>query len=187
METGTSVENCHPVDIKEFAEYIGLSLLSKGISITPLKLQKMLYYNQAWHMVVFGRDNTLFEDVPEAWVNGPVYPVIHDEYKAYSIFSPLPCSAFGITDESGISDQVQDLSGKMGLSKNQIQLIDSVNTLYGTKRDEALVFLTHSELPWSEKRAGLLPFDKTHKPLSLDTMYSYYKERYDSNRARKQL
>lgn len=32
-------------------------------------------------MVFFGRDNTLFINVPQAWVNGPVYPVIYNAYK----------------------------------------------------------------------------------------------------------
>ena len=68
-------------DIKDIARYLGISLLSKGLSVSPLKLQKILYYSQSWHMVLFGRNNTLFVDAPQAWVNGPVYPVIFQEYK----------------------------------------------------------------------------------------------------------
>ncbi len=59
-------------NIQDVARYVGLSSTTKGLSISPLKLQKLLYYIQAWFMVFYGRDNTLFRDVPQAWVNGPV-------------------------------------------------------------------------------------------------------------------
>ena len=75
------MNNVQMVNIEDFTKYIGLSLHSKGFSVSPLKLQKLLYYTQAWHMVFFGRENTLFVNVPQAWVNGPVYPVIYDAYK----------------------------------------------------------------------------------------------------------
>ena len=68
-------------NIQDVARYVGLSSTTKGLSISPLKLQKLLYYIQAWFMVFYGRDNTLFRDVPQAWVNGPVYPAIYHIYK----------------------------------------------------------------------------------------------------------
>ena len=51
-------------DIKDVARYIGLSLINKGLSVSPLKLQKVLYYVQSWNMVIFGRDKTLFPQAP---------------------------------------------------------------------------------------------------------------------------
>lgn len=69
------------VDIKDMAIYTRISLILKGLKATPLKLRKILYYEQAWFMVFFGRENTLFADVPQAWVNGPIYPNIFHEYK----------------------------------------------------------------------------------------------------------
>jgi uncharacterized phage-associated protein len=50
--------------------------------------------------------------------------------------------------------------------------------------DGKLVFLTHSELPWSEKREGLSPFDYSEEKISLDTMYDYYHRRMEHNRAK---
>ena len=52
---------------------------------------------------------------------------------------------------------------------------------YGSKSQNYLIFLTHSELPWCEKREGLKPFERSVNPLSLDTMYSYYAERHAKN------
>lgn len=66
------------VNIHDVAKYIILRLLQNGNSVSPLKLQKIMYYLQAWFLVYF--NDPLFEEEPEAWVNGPVYRVIFDEY-----------------------------------------------------------------------------------------------------------
>ena len=68
-------------DIKDIARYVGLSLIAKGLTVSPLKLQKLLYYVQSWYMVFNGRQNTLFAQAPQAWVNGPVYPDIYYQYR----------------------------------------------------------------------------------------------------------
>ena len=47
-------------DIKKVARYIALSLLTKQMTVSPLKLQKLLYYAQAWSMVsLVAKDNCL--------------------------------------------------------------------------------------------------------------------------------
>lgn len=69
------------VDIKDYAVYVGITMLMKGLTVSPLKLQKILYYEQSWHMVAFGRDKQLFSQAPQAWVNGPVYSEIYHIYK----------------------------------------------------------------------------------------------------------
>jgi len=159
--------------------------MSKGLSVSPLKLQKILYYQQAWNMVFFGRDNQLFNEVPQAWVNGPVYPSVYRRYKncVANMCEHLKSSDFGVS-EDGISDEVQKLAGHLGLTEKQLELSDSVNMLYGSKTQNQLIFVTHSELPWCEAREGLLPYESSNKEISLDTMYRYYKERHDRRRSR---
>lgn len=156
-------------------------MISKGISVSPLKLQKILYYEQAWHMVFFGRNNQLFDAAPQAWVNGPVYPVIYHEYKdkVSGMCEHLKEQHFGVDNQNDILSSIQSLSEAMRLSKEQTDLIDSVIMLYGTKTQNQLILVTHSELPWCEKREGLLPFEASEREISLDTMYNYYKARRD--------
>ena len=77
------------VDIKDYAAYVGITMLMKGLTVSPLKLQKILYYEQAWHMVGFGRDNQLFSCAPQAWVNGPVYPEIYYIYPKIRNYHPI--------------------------------------------------------------------------------------------------
>ncbi len=47
-------------------------LETKG-EITAMKLQKLMYYAQAWNLV--WEEKELFDDDFEAWANGPVLPM----------------------------------------------------------------------------------------------------------------
>lgn len=171
------------VNIKDYAIYLGLSMLSKGLSVSPLKLQKLLYYQQSWHMVYFGPENTLFAEAPHAWVNGPVYPDIYYEYrdKVPGMCDHLKLSDF-IPEETDVAEEMRALVNRMGLVPDEVELTERVVMLYGSKTQNQLILLTHSEKPWSEQREGLAPYVYSDKPISLDTMYHYYKERYDRNR-----
>lgn len=171
------------LDIKDVAVYIGLSSVTKGLSISPLKLQKLLYYAQAWFMVFNGRCNTLFKDVPQAWVNGPVYPTIYYAYKdkASNMCDHLDGSAF--FDGDSISG-FQQASAKLGMNPDQLELLESVIMMYGKQSQNNLIWLTHSELPWAESRNGLAPYERSDREISLDTMFSYYSERHQRNRQR---
>lgn len=167
-------------NIEDVARYLGISLLSKGLSVSPLKLQKILYYTQSWYMVFFGKDNTLFKDAPQAWVNGPVYPTIYQQYrdKASDMCEHLHADSFGCGEER-LADEAECLACKMDLSKEEIEFIDSIVTMYGSKSQNQLIFMTHSEAPWSDQRRGLSPFEYSQREIPLDAMYNYYKERHD--------
>ena len=169
-------------DIRDMARYLGLSMLSKNLSVSPLKLQKMLYYTQSWYMVFFGRENTLFADNPQAWVNGPVYPVIYYEYKdkTEDMCGHLHAKDFGCTEDT-LAEEAAKLARKMALTKDEVECIDSIIMLYGSKSQNQLIFMTHAESPWADQRKGLSPFDYSQRDISLASMYSYYKARYDHN------
>lgn len=181
------MELANNVNISLLAKYVGLTMLQKGISVSPLKLQKILYYIQAWHMVFFDRENTLMAEAPHAWVNGPVYPQIYQEYKncVPGMCDHLNPSHFGVSSIDDVPEVAGSIAGQLALTDDQIQLIDSIINLYGAKTQNQLILVTHCEDPWCEKREGLKPYEKSDVEMSLDTMYRYYKERYDRNRSRK--
>lgn len=64
-------------EIEMIAEYI----IAIGKEITPLALQKILYYAQGFYKAFFGK--FLFEDDCQAWVHGPVYVKIYEKYKDF--------------------------------------------------------------------------------------------------------
>ncbi len=172
------------LDIQDVARYIGLSMTTKGFSISPLKLQKMLYYAQAWFMAFYGRKEQLFADIPQAWVNGPVYPQIYYSYrdKTNNMCDHLNSSDFY---EGDANEGFKLYAGKMGFNDDQKETIESIIMNYGSLSQNELIFLTHSESPWADARKGLAPYEKSQKEISLDQMCDYYKGRYDRNRGRR--
>ena len=82
------MERTSQASLHNVARYTVFRLQQLGVSISPLKLQKLLYYIQAWHMVYFDKQS-LFDEEPEAWVNGPVYRQIYDEFKDLGIYEQI--------------------------------------------------------------------------------------------------
>lgn len=170
-------------NIEEVARYIGLSSTTKGLSISPLKLQKLLYYVQSWFMVFYGRENTLFPDVPQAWVNGPVYPAIYHAYKnkAANMCDHLESAAFY---DGEPLEGLAAMTARLNLDADQLETIESVIMMYGRQSQNQLIWLTHSELPWASARNGLAPYERSEREIPLDTMYDYYRDRHINNRRR---
>lgn len=122
-----------PVSVFDVAKYI----LRKNGPMTAMKLQKLVYYSQAWSLV--WDDKPLFSENIEAWANGPVVRELFSEHKGQYEISTI---AKG------------DIST---LSKDQIETINVVLGAYGQKTSQELSDLTHAEEPWRKTRekAGL--------------------------------
>lgn len=163
------------LNILDVAKLTLLYLLENGISVCPLKLQKILYYIQAWHLVYFDKQ-LLFDEKPEAWVNGPVYRSIYNQFKHIGIYDQIE------KGDINMDISIEKFKETLMLDKSQEDFLEAIYQNYGTMPHDKLVFLTHAELPWSEKRKGLSPFDYSDEELSIDTMYSYYKERIDKKK-----
>ena len=71
---------------QKIAEYFVWKGQAEKQPITNKKLQKLLYYAQAWSLVV--RDQKLFKDKIEAWVHGPAVRDVYLEYKRFG-FNPI--------------------------------------------------------------------------------------------------
>lgn len=176
------------IQISDYTNFLGFSAIQKDLSLSPLKLQKLLYYEQAWSMLFFGREQTLVIEKPQAWVNGPVYPSVYHAYShMLGVYDDFRKEHFCNSNEmeTPIDELISSLVAKMNLSNDQLKLSDRILTLYGTKSQDELVLMTHCEEPWCEQREGLLPFERSDRELSLDTMYRYYKARHDFNRSRR--
>jgi uncharacterized phage-associated protein len=144
--------NFSPQQIAHY--FIGTLDREAGDSITHLKLQKLLYYAQAWAMVVFKK--TLFEEDFQAWMHGPVLPSIWESYKHYG-FDSIPLCDF----EDTLPNEVQEL-------------LEEIKSVYGEKSAKYLEELTHSEWPWREARAGLPIEARSTKFISKNAMVEFY-------------
>ena len=107
-----------------------------GELMSNMKLQKMLYYQQGYHLAVFG--TPLFDDEIEAWMYGPVVPCVYDYFKRFG--------AGGIEPET---DQ------PLMLSDEEESLFQDVFTAYINFSAIGLMEKTHSETPWHTTRTGV--------------------------------
>jgi uncharacterized phage-associated protein len=67
------------MSIDDVCDYIIARCAEAEVGLNVLKLQKLLYYVQAWHLAFFGKP--LFEGHFQAWVHGPVNREIYDRFK----------------------------------------------------------------------------------------------------------
>ena len=104
-----------------------------GDHIDNLKLNKMLYYAQGWHLARFGEP--LFDDTIEAWEYGPVIPAVYHAYKM--------CGDNAIAEPINVFDE-------HALTNDQLSLLTDVYITYGKFTGNELVRRTHRPgSPWS--------------------------------------
>ena len=119
-----------PKDIANF--FLCLSEPDVGDVLSNLKIQKLVYYAQGFHLAIFG--TPLFEDPILAWEHGPVVPSLYYEFKQYGS-GQIPVPEEFDTDI---------------FSKEQNELLLEVNQVFGQFSAWKLRNMTHSERPWNE-------------------------------------
>ncbi len=136
----------------EVAKYI----LQKQGPTSAMKLQKLVYYSQAWSLV--WDEKPLFNESIEAWVNGPVVRELYDFHKG----------SFNLNEED-----FKDYSTEC-LSETQKESIDTVLKAYGSKSAQWLSDQTHSEKPWIEARKGLSENERGNNQITHFSLAEYY-------------
>jgi uncharacterized phage-associated protein len=122
--------------------------------ITNLKLQKLVYYAQAWHLALYGKP--LFRDRIEAWIHGPVVPPVFWSFRKYgwkAISGSVHCHA--------LSDHTQ-------------AHLKEVVRAYGKFDGPTLERMTHQEAPWRDARKGLAPDEPSNRVITNEAMKKYY-------------
>lgn len=136
--------------VHDVAKYI----LSRRAPISTWKLQKLLYYSQAWHLVWV--EQPLFPARIEAWANGPVVPEIYRFHRG----------------DFNVKKWTQGDASKLdGPSKASI---DVVLETYGELSGYQLSELTHSEAPWLKARDGLPATAYSSSEITLRSMFEFY-------------
>jgi uncharacterized phage-associated protein len=139
-------------NVKDVAGYFLLKAKEQDCGISNLKLQKLIYYAQAFHLAIF--ENPLFEEEIEAWTHGPVCPIIYHEYKGFG--------------SNNINIEFQpDLSV---FSTEQLELLDEVNEVFGQFSAWKLRNMTHEDEPWKLN-------ENTASVIAKSLMMEFYKQR----------
>jgi len=134
-------------------------ILEKTGPLSTMKLQKLVYYAQAWSLVWDDPpDAPIFGETIQAWLMGPVVPVLFEAHRGlFSISAAqLPCGS------------------STNLTANQKDTIDRVVDFYGKRSAQWLSDLAHSEEPWILARRGIPEGQRGNAEISLDSMRNYY-------------
>lgn len=141
-------------DVKTVANYfLSKSKMGTDLGITHLKLQKLVYFAQAWHLGLKGEP--LFDSEIQAWIHGPVCPDLYNEYRNSSYKELEPVT------EPEIAPGVKEV-------------LDSVWEIYGSYDGKFLEELTHLEKPWINARENLLPDAISNNVITHKDMTEYY-------------
>lgn len=142
---------------EKISDILILQSRNRGEYLSNLKLQKLLYYTQAWHLALY--DRPLFMEDFEAWVHGPVLPGQYRRFK-HNTWRPIMDPIHG-----------PPRTGAPYLDRHIIQILD----IFGTETASALELMTHREFPWIEARRGLPPEAPSEAKISKDSMKKFYR------------
>ena len=137
-------------------------IFNKAEEVTPLALQKMLYYAQGLHMVLNG--SALFDEDCEAWAHGPVFREVYEVFKNFK-YNPIDDTRFAM-----LQNRFHELSDA------ECRVIDLVAESFGMYSGKTLEQITHGEAPWKEARGNCLPEDPSDEVISKESIQSYFED-----------
>lgn len=104
--------------------------------LTPMRIQKLLYYCQGWSLV--RRDRPAFYERIQAWAHGPVVPEVFQEFKSYG------------------RDAIPANQGDCkAVSEGDAAFVNGVWAVYKPYSAISLSQMTHDERPWKDARGNL--------------------------------
>lgn len=136
--------------VHDVAAYI----LEKHGPLSAMKLQKLVYYSQAWSLV--WDDRPLFDERIEAWANGPVVRELYERHR-------------GRFQVDG-----WDAGNPKELDGDERDTVDAVLDFYGPRSAQWLSDLTHREAPWKDARKGMRDGERGDTEITLEAMMDYY-------------
>ncbi len=118
--------------------------------LSNLKLQKLLYYQQGYHLAMF--NEPLFDERIEAWLYGPVVPVVYEKYKPHKA-NGIPSEDYSLTFAT----------------KEEEDLFNEVFDVYNAFSASKLIAMAHDEMPWKTTKVG------NGNEISRDKITSFFK------------
>jgi uncharacterized phage-associated protein len=135
--------------VHDVAAYI----LARRGSMTAMKLQKLVYYCQAWSLV--WDEQPIFPEKIEAWANGPVVRELYERHRGM----------FRVSKWDGNPDVlVPD-------EKNTVEIVLNFYCKYSSLE---LSNMTHREDPWRNARDGMHSSERGDKEITHAAMAEYY-------------
>jgi uncharacterized phage-associated protein len=136
--------------VHDVAAYI----LKRTGPLTTWKLQKLVYYCQAWSLV--WDEKPMFSARIEAWANGPVVPQLYRLHRGEFKVSSWP---------HGDAKRLNNI---------ERETVNAVLEFYGQQSSQWLSDLTHREDPWVNARRGVPAEAPSNAEITIGAMSDYY-------------
>ena len=169
IKVGEKAYNKAKKAIIELKETFGVSekmievisyIFKKVDEITPLALQKILYYVQALYIVKYNK--RLFEENCQAWVHGPVYKDVYMMFRDFK-YNPIDDNRFAYLEEKYIN-----------LSEEIKEVVNLVLETFGRYSGKVLENITHKEEPWINAREGCFEDELCNEEILLSDIEKYF-------------
>jgi len=148
--------------VNDVADYIIVRLDEPSHGLNLLKLQKLVYYVQAWCLALTGAP--LFNGKFQAWIHGPVSRTLYDRFSAtHMMYDPI--------DVNGVRPNFDPNA----LPEADRLHIDEILDAYAQFSGPQLERMTHEEDPWLLARGNLRPSERCETELDEGLMGTFYK------------
>jgi uncharacterized phage-associated protein len=152
------------MNIHDATDYLIQQVRESGESLSNLKLQKLMYYVQAWFLAFEGKK--FFEGDFQAWVHGPVSREIYNRFSATkSLYAEIT------------EDDIRQEFSPDNLTDDERKHIDNVLSVYAKLSGPQLEEMTHRESPWLDARGSLKSWERCENTISTSNMERFYKAR----------
>jgi uncharacterized phage-associated protein len=141
-------------DPKAIANYFLDQAKSEGASLTPMKIQKLVYFSHGWHLAI--KNLPLINEQVEAWEFGPVIPSLYRAFRGYgnqAVTAPAAAGmewmqAFYPDEKLVLAPTIDDCPERAPFTK---QLLEKIWKVYGGYTATQLSNITHApDTPWKQ-------------------------------------
>ena len=146
----------------DIADYLIAESRERGDLLTPLKLQKLIFYADAWHLALYGNEAT--PERFQAWVHGPVALSQYHRFKENK-WRP-------------ILDEID----RPEISQNLAEHLDEIIDVFGSETATALEIMTHEERPWIDARCGIPDDEPCKNYIDKELTRAFYAEVAEGNK-----
>lgn len=135
-----------------------IQYLLHGINeITPLALQKLLYFAQGLFLAKY--NTYLFAEDCQAWLHGPVYPSVYKKYQQYG-YEPI----IDVDNEP------------YTLLPQEKEILDLVVETFGMHSGKELETITHHEPPWLETYIEVESLHYVNQTITKKRIQQYFRQ-----------
>lgn len=139
---------------------VGIYIMETTHDITNLSLQKILYFLYGFSNELLGYH--LFDELPKAWIHGPVYNNIYDAFSYYF---------------NEIIDPSEILKNKeLDLTEEEKKYIDCVASFFTCYSGSKLRNMSHLTEPWIKARKGLQDDERSDRDIESSDISKYFKK-----------